>query len=141
MVALITSIIGIITAAILMILIRKDHLHVRIGLLWLGAAIAFALLGLFPALFDSFAKFMGIARPPILALTIAVVVLVLNILVMDLERSRNVIRMQRLVQRILLESDLREMQDKPREADQDSDHGELDEKRYWSQMRQALNNL
>jgi hypothetical protein len=39
--------------------------------------------------------------------------------------------MQRLVQRIgLLESDLREMQGKPREADQSSDHGEMDEKRY-----------
>ena len=131
MVALITGFIGIVTAIIILILIRKDHLHVRFGLLWMAAAIAFALLGLFPALFDSFAKFMGIARPPILALTIAVVVLVLKILVMDLERSRNVIRMQRLVQRIgLLESDLREMQDKPREDDQDSDHGELDEKRY-----------
>ena len=131
MVALITGIIGIITAIIILILIRKDHLHVRFGLLWVAAAIAFGLLGLFPSLFDSFAKFMGIARPPILALTIAVVVLVLKILVMDLERSRNVIRMQRLVQRIgLLESDLREMEGKPREDDQDSDHGELDEKRY-----------
>ena len=131
MVALITGFIGIVTAIIILILIRKDHLHVRFGLLWMAAAIAFALLGLFPALFDSFAKFMGIARPPILALTIAVVVLVLKILVMDLERSRNVIRMQRLVQRIgLLESDLREMQGKPCEDDQGSDHGELDEKRY-----------
>ena len=84
MVALITGIIGIITAIIILILIRKDHLHVRFGLLWVAAAIAFALLGLFPSLFDSFAKFMGIARPPILALTIAVAVLVLKILVMDL---------------------------------------------------------
>ena len=129
MVALITSIIGIIAAIIILILIRRDLLHVRYGLLWVAAAVAFALLGLFPALFDSFAKYMGIANPPILALTIGVVVLVLKILVMDLERSRNAIRMQRLVQRIgLLESDLREMQGKPREADQSSDHGELDEK-------------
>ena len=129
MVALITSIIGIIAAIIILILIRRDLLHVRYGLLWVAAAVAFALLGLFPALFDSFAKYMGIANPPILALTIGVVVLVLKILVMNLERSRNAIRMQRLVQRIgLLESDLREMQGKPREADQSSDHGELDEK-------------
>ena len=131
MVALITSIIGIIAAIVILILIRRDHLHVRYGMLWVAAAVAFALLGLFPALFDSFAKYMGIANPPILALTIGLVVLVLKILVMDLERSRNAIRMQRLVQRIgLLESDLREMQGKPREADQSSDHGELDEKRY-----------
>ena len=131
MVALITSIIGIIAAIVILILIRRDLLHVRYGLLWVAAAVAFALLGLFPALFDSFAKYMGIANPPILALTIGVVVLVLKILVMDLERSRNAIRMHRLVQRIgLLESDLREMQGKPREADHSSDHGELDEKRY-----------
>jgi hypothetical protein len=129
MVALITSIIGIVTAVIILILIRRDHLHVRYGLWWMAAAIAFALLGLFPALFDGFAKYMGIANPPILAMTIGLVILVLKILVMDIERSRNAIRMQRLVQRIgLLESDMREMQGKPREADQHSDHGELDSK-------------
>ena len=129
MVALITSIIGIIAAIIILILIRRDLLHVRYGLLWVAAAVVFALLGLFPAFFDNFAKYIGVAYPPVLALTIGVVVLVLKILVMDLERSRNAIRMQRLVQRIgLLESDLREMQGKPREADQSSDHGELDEK-------------
>ena len=130
MVALITSIIGIIAAIVILILIRRDLLHVRYGLLWVAAAVVFALLGLFPAFFDNFAKYVGVAYPPVLALTIGVVVLVLKILVMDLERSRNAIRMQRLVQRIgLLESDLREMQGKPREADQSSDHGELDKKR------------
>ncbi len=131
MVALITSIIGIIAAIVILILIRRDLLHVRYGLLWVAAAVVFASLGLFPAFFDNFAKYVGVAYPPVLALTIGVVVLVLKILVMDLERSRNAIRMQRLVQRIgLLESDLREMQGKPREADHSSDHGELDEKRY-----------
>jgi hypothetical protein len=131
MVALITSIIGIIAAIVILILIRRDLLHVRYGLLWVAAAVGFALLGLFPAFFDNFAKYVGVAYPPVLALTIGVVILVLKILVMDIERSRNAIRMHRLVQRIgLLESDLREMQGKPREADHSSDHGELDEKHY-----------
>ena len=131
MVALITGIIGIATAITIVVLIRKDHLHIRYGLWWTGVAISFALLGLFPAFFDSFAKYLGVAYPPILALTISVAILVIKILVMDIERSRNAIRMERLIQRIaLLESDLREMQGKPREADQESDHGELDEKRY-----------
>ena len=131
MVALITSIIGIIAAIVILILIRRDLLHVRYGLLWVAAAVGFASLGLFPAFFDNFAKYVGVAYPPVLALTIGVVILVLKILVMDIERSRNAIRMHRLVQRIgLLESDLREMQGKPREADHNSDHGELDEKRY-----------
>ena len=130
MVALITGIIGIATAITIVILIRRDHLHVRYGLWWTGAAVAFALLGVFPAFFDNVAKYLGVAYPPILALTIAVAILVIKILVMDIERSRNAIRLQRLVQRIaLLESDLREMQGKPREGDHNTDHGELDDAR------------
>jgi len=93
------------------ILIRRDRLHVRYGLWWIAAAIIFALLGVFPALFDDFAHFLGIAYPPVLALTVAVVVLVIKILVMDLERSRNAIKLQRLIQRVaLLDSELRSMQ-------------------------------
>lgn len=128
MVALITGLIGIATAITIVVLIRRDHLHVRYGLWWTGAAIAFACLGLFPALFDNFARYLGIAYPPILALTLAVAILVIKILVMDIERSRNAIRMQRLVQRLaLLEADLRETQGRPREGDENSKHGELDD--------------
>ena len=128
MVALITGIIGFATAITIVILIRRDYLHVRYGLWWSGAAVAFVFLGLFPAFFDRIAIYVGIAYPPILALTLAMSILVIKILVMDIERSRNAIRMQRLVQRIaLLESDLREMQGKPREGDRDTDHGELDD--------------
>lgn len=130
MVALITGTIGIATAITIVVLIRKDHLHVRYGLWWTGAAVAFALLGLFPAFFDKFATYVGVAYPPILAMTLAVSILVIKILVMDIERSRNAIRMQRLVQRIaLLEADLREMQGRPREGDENSRHGELDDAR------------
>jgi hypothetical protein len=44
----------------------------------------------------------------VLALILGLLVLVLKILVMDIERSRNAIRMQRLVQRLaLLEAELR----------------------------------
>lgn len=113
MVALITGIIGIITAITIVILIRKDHLHVRYGLWWMGVAAMFALLGLFPAIFDSFAKYLGIAYPPILAFTLGAVVLVIKILLVDIERSRKSVEQQRLTQRLaLLESDLRELQNK-----------------------------
>ena len=111
MVALITGIIGIVTAITIVILIRKDRLHVRYGMWWMGVAAIFALLGLFPALFDSLAKYLGVAYPPILAFTIGAVVLVIKILVMDIERSRKAVEQQRLTQRLaLLESDLRDLQ-------------------------------
>ena len=129
MVAIITGIIGIVTAITIVILIRKDHLHVRYGLWWMAAAGMFALLGLFPAMFDSIAKYLGIAYSPILALTIGAMVLVIKILVMDIERSRNAVKQQRLTQRIaLLESELREMQAK-QNKNQPASHGKLDDVR------------
>jgi len=107
---LVTGTIGVATALTIMILIRKDHLHVRYGLWWMGAAVAFAVLGLFPRIVDYVAVHLGIAYPPVLALMLGLVAVVLKILVMDIERSRNMIRMQRLVQRIaLLEADLRDL--------------------------------
>ncbi len=113
MVSLITGIIGIATAIAIVTLIRKDHLRVQYGMWWIAMAGIFALLGLFPTLIDQFAKHLGIAYPPILALTIAIVIVVIKILLMDIEHSRNSINLQRLTQRIaLLESDLREMQGK-----------------------------
>ena len=111
MVSIISGIIGIATALTIMVLIRKDHLHVRYGLWWMSAAFVFALLGLFPGIVDAIAHRLGIGYPPVLALTLGITVLVLKILVMDIERSRNAIKMQRLIQRIaLLESDLRHLQ-------------------------------
>jgi len=106
---LVTGTIGVATAITIMILIRRDHLHVRYGLWWMGAAVVFAVLGLFPRIVDHVAVYLGIAYPPVLALILGLVALVLKILVMDIERSRNTIRMQRLVQRVaLLEAELRE---------------------------------
>ena len=123
MVALITGTIGFATAITIVILIRRDHLQVRYGLWWIAVAGVFALLGLFPAFFDSFAKYLGIAYPPMLALTLGAVILVIKILITDIENSRSAIRLQRLTQRIaLLESDLCEMQGKPREPESDSEH-------------------
>ncbi len=128
MVSLITGIIGIATAIAIVTLIRKDHLRVQYGMWWIAMAGIFALLGLFPTLIDQFAKHLGIAYPPILALTIAIVIVVIKILLMDIEHSRNSINLQRLTQRIaLLESDLREMQGKSSEANPDSDHNGLDD--------------
>ncbi len=111
MIPLLTGIIGIATALTIVILIRRDRLHVRYGLWWMAAAVGFALMGLFPRVFDKIAAYLGVAYPPVLALTLGLVILVIKILVMDLERSKNAIKLNRLVQRIgLLESDIREMQ-------------------------------
>ena len=125
MIPLITGAIGMVTAATIVILIRRDHLHVRYGLWWMIVALVFALLGFVPWVFDEIARFLGIAYPPVLALTLAIVALLLKILVMDLERSRTQTRLNRMVQRIgLLESEIRTPQDRagpPRDTQRQTD--------------------
>lgn len=130
MVSLTTGIIGIATAITIIALIRKDHLRVQYGIWWMAVAVTFALLGLFPSLIDQLASYLGIAYPPILATMIGAVVIVIKILLMDIEHSRNAINIQRLTQRIaLLESDLREMQGKSNEANPNSNKSRHDELR------------
>lgn len=108
MIAWVTSTIGLLVAAIILFLIRRDRMHVRHGLMWMGVAAGFALLGLFPRALDYVAHWLGIAYPPVLALTLAIALLVLKTLAMDIERARLETRNQRLVQRLgMLEADLR----------------------------------
>ncbi len=121
MIPAITGIIGIVTALTIVILMRRDRLHVRYGLWWMAAAITFALLGFFPLAFDQLAARLGVAYSPVLALTLGMIILVIKILVMDLERSKNSVKLNRLVQRIaLLESDIRQMQGNTQAGDSDN---------------------
>jgi hypothetical protein len=112
MLSIVTGTIGLAVAALIILLIRKDRLHVRHGLAWIVVASCFAVLGLFPGIIDSLARLTGVSYPPILGVTVAVALLVIKILLMDLERSRIEMHNQRLIQRVaILEADIRDCQD------------------------------
>lgn len=123
MISLVTGAIGVAVAIAILVLIRKDQLHVRHGLGWLIVAGLFALLGLSPAIIDQVAGWLGIAYPPVLAMMVAVALLVLKILLMDIERAEGEVRRQRLIQRVaLLESELRSVTKELRSSSQESEH-------------------
>ena len=110
MISLLTGILGLAVAALIIWLVRKDHLHVNHGFGWIVVAIGFALLGFIPGLFDWIASHVGVAYPPVLAITLAVAVLVIKILLMDIERSKLEMRNQRLTQRLaMLEAELKQI--------------------------------
>lgn len=120
-----TGLIGVITALSIIVLVRKDHLHVRYGIVWIAVAALFALLGLFPVIIDKVAASLGVAYPPTLALTLGFAILVLKILISDIERSRNLVKIQRLVQRTaLLEAEIRNLQKKDTAELQTAEPGE-----------------
>jgi len=105
---MVTGAIGLLVAALIITLMRKDKLHVSHGLGWITVAAGFALLGFAPNLIDQLAKYFGVAYPPVLALTLGIAILVIKILLMDIERSRIEVRNQRLVQRVaMLEADMK----------------------------------
>ena len=111
MIPLITGAIGLTIAALIILLMRKDRLHVHHGLGWVLAAAGFSLLGFSPGIIDGLAQLLGIGYPPVLALTLGITLLVIKILMMDIDRSRIEMRNQRLIQRVaMLEADLKKLQ-------------------------------
>ena len=110
MVSIVTGGIGLLVAFLIIMLMRRDRLHVTHGMGWVTVAVGFALLGFTPGIFDQLAYYLGVSYPPVLALTLGMGLLVLKILMMDIERSRIETRNQRLIQRIaMLESEMRKL--------------------------------
>lgn len=94
--------IGGILATIILLLVRRGHLHGPYAIWWIGAAATVALLGFFPRLFDVVAVKLGISYPPILAIVLGFSLLLIKILTMDLERSRQERVIRRLAQRLAM---------------------------------------
>ena len=97
-----SMVIGVSLAIVILFLVRRDHLHGPYAVWWIGAAATVALLGFFPRLFDVLALKLGISYPPILAIVLGFSMLVVKILTMDLERSRQERLIRRLAQRLAI---------------------------------------
>lgn len=97
-----SMVIGLLLAAVILWLVRRDHLHGPYAIWWIGAAATVALLGFFPRLFDAIAGYVGVSYPPMLAMVLGFALLLVKILTMDLERSRQERQIRRLAQRLAM---------------------------------------
>lgn len=99
---------GLLIAGTILWLVRRDQLHGPYAVWWIGAAASVALIGMWPRLFDSAAGLLGVGYPPILAVVLGFGVLLVKMLTMDIERSRQERQIRQLAQRLaLLEAELR----------------------------------
>jgi len=96
----ISSTIGLLTAGLIFYLVRRDHLHTRYALWWVPVALIMAILGVFPQLVDRIATILGISYPPVFPLLLGLVAMVVKILVMDIERSRNEVNLTQQVKNV-----------------------------------------
>lgn len=94
--------IGLMIGAVILFLVRRDHLHGPYALWWVAAACLAVLLGLFPKIIDYVAIRMGVSYPPMLAMVLGLGLLLLKVLTMDLERSRQERQIRRLAQEIAI---------------------------------------
>jgi len=111
-----TAIIGIVIAFVILLLIRRDILHVKRSLWWIGLATLIMVMGFFPITIDKFGILLGVNYPPVLILTLGIGFILIKILSMDLERSRQERMLRRLTQRMaILEGMLNEVNGKKEE--------------------------
>lgn len=97
-----TTLLGIGLSAVILYLLRRDHLHLAHGLFWIFVAGAAAVLGLWPGLIDLLAGMAGISYPPALLLLVAVIVLLVKSLHGDIVNTRIERHVRRLNQRVAL---------------------------------------
>lgn len=109
MILWINAAIGLLVAATILFLIRRDKLHVRHGVFWLLVVLAFASLGFAPTLVDWLARVLDVGYPPVLAIVATIAALVIKILLMDMDQARHEVQLQRLIQRVaILEGTIRQ---------------------------------
>ena len=89
-------------AVSILYLVRKDHLYLRDGIFWVLVALSALLLGLFPSLIDRLGSIAGIAYPPALILTLAMVLLLIKALHADVVATRTRRDLRRLNQKLAL---------------------------------------
>lgn len=104
-----TAIIGLLIAIVILFLIRRDILHIKRSLWWIGVAVIIVIMGFFPLPIAQFGLIFGVNYPPVLILTVGMGFILIKILSMDMERSRQERMLRRLIQKIaILESHVKE---------------------------------
>ncbi|APR03741.1 DUF2304 domain-containing protein [Thauera chlorobenzoica] len=97
-----TALLGLGLATIILVLVRRGHLHLRHGVFWIIVAALAALFGAWPMLIDRIGAISGIRYPPALLLLAAVVVLLIKSLLADMANSRLERQVRRLNQRLAM---------------------------------------
>jgi hypothetical protein len=106
--AQITSLVlGVALAGTILFLVRRDHLHGPYAVWWLIVAAATLLLGAFPAIVVWLGNHTGIGYAPVLPIIIGLSLVLIRLLKLDIDRSRQERQIRRLTQKLaILEEEL-----------------------------------
>lgn len=97
-----STLIGFGIALVILLLVRKDYIHVRHTLWWFLLSLASVIAGIFPQVVDTVAHWFGVNYPPTFFFTIAFAALLIKMLRMDIELSKQETEIKRLTQRLAI---------------------------------------
>jgi hypothetical protein len=107
------AILGIGLAGAIFFLVRRDHLHGPFAAWWLMVAAATLALGMFPSLVIWLGQLTGINYAPVLPIIIGLSLVLLRLLKLDIDRSRQERQVRRLTQKLaILEQELEQLRGK-----------------------------
>lgn len=99
---IITGLIGLLCGLVIFILLRRDNLSITYSLWWITIASGLIILGLFPGIVDYLGSLFNIHYPPILLMLISICLILIKLLFMDLDRSKNEKQIRILSQRLAI---------------------------------------
>lgn len=96
------ALIAVTLASAIFYLVRRDHLHGPFAIWWLGIAVATVVLGVFPAVVVWLGRVTGISYAPVLPIIVGVSMILLRLLKMDMDRSRQERQLRRMTQKLAI---------------------------------------
>ena len=118
-----SAILGIVLAGAILFLVRRDHLHGPFAVWWFAVAAATFVLGVFPGIVVWLGHLTGIVYAPVLPIIVGVSLILIRLLKLDIDRSRQERQLRRLTQKLaILENELDRLGGHPeRDARSDAD--------------------
>ena len=103
------ALLGVLIAGVILLLVRRGHLHGTQAIWWLCTAALALALGLFPEWIDRAGRALGVAYPPMLLVVLAIFAMLVKMLIGDIELARKERRLRRLTQKLaLMEYEMRQ---------------------------------
>ena len=96
------AILGVCLAGAIFYLVRRGHLHGPYAAWWLMVAAATLILGIFPAVVTWLGLLTGIKYAPVLPIIVALSLILLRLLKLDIDRSRQERQIRRLTQKLAI---------------------------------------
>ena len=97
-----SAVLGIVLAGAILFLVRRDHLHGPYALWWFAVAAATFALGVFPKLIPWLGKVTGIFYAPVLPIVVGLSLVLIRMLKLDVDRSKQERQIRRLTQKLAI---------------------------------------